>query len=140
MGLIEGEKNRIEGQQGTLRSATWWDVLLWLGRRRRRWRVTGESMVPLLQPGEEVLMNPHAYRDGQRPAQRGHRHPRPGEIVVARHPQRPDCFPLIKRVRIVASDGRCHLEGDNGAASTDSRQFGLVPPQDILGQVVCRFP
>ncbi|MEB3267485.1 MAG: nickel-type superoxide dismutase maturation protease [Leptolyngbya sp.] len=109
--------------------ATGWEVALWLLRRRRRFRVSGESMLPLLQPGEEVLVNPAAYR--QVP-------PAAGDIVVATHPQQPT-LPIIKRVLFVAGD-RCYLRGDNPAVSTDSRRFGLVPHHAILGRVVCRFP
>lgn len=86
-------------------------------------------MQPLLQPGEEVLINPYAYR---------HLDPKPGDLVVARHPQQPT-LRLIKQVIYVEPEG-CFLKGLNTAASTDSRTFGLVPSSNILGQVVCRFP
>ena len=105
------------------------DVVLWLLRQRRRFRIVGESMLPLLAAGTEVLINPAAYR--QQP-------PAPGDLVVARHPRQPD-LRLIKWV--VYTDGEsCFLKGLNADASTDSREFGLVPWSEILGQVVCRFP
>ncbi|XGB43795.1 MAG: nickel-type superoxide dismutase maturation protease [Nodosilinea sp. LVE1205-7] len=105
------------------------DLILWLLGRRRRLRVIGESMVPLLQPGEEVLVNPHGY----------HRTlPQPGDLVVARHPQRPD-LKLIKWV-VYGQGNRYFIAGLNQAASTDSRSFGLVPRENLLGRVVCRFP
>jgi nickel-type superoxide dismutase maturation protease len=112
-----------------LPSASGWQVWLWLLRRRHRFRVTGDSMLPLLQPGQEVLVDLAAYR--QQP-------PQAGDIVVAYHPQQPQ-LPIIKRVLFVEGD-RCYLRGDNGEASTDSRRFGLVPQQALIGQVVCRFP
>lgn len=86
-------------------------------------------MQPLLSPGEEVLIDPAAYR---------HRLPQPGETVVAEHPQRPG-FCLIKWVVAVETQG-CFLQGVNLAASTDSRSFGWVPLEGILGRVICRFP
>ena len=113
----------------SLRPSRWVDVTLWLLRRRRRFRVTGDSMQPLLRPGEEVLMHPRAYAIAQ---------PQPGDIVVAQHPHRPD-LRVIKWVVVVDPHG-CFLQGVNLAASTDSRSFGLVPFDAILGQVVCRFP
>ena len=113
-----------------LRASTNRDILLWLVRRRRRFRVTGRSMWPLLQPGEEVLLDPAAYR------QRG---PQPGDIVVACHPQRPQLY-VVKRVTAVLADGRCFLLGDNRAESTDSSTFGAIAPEAIVGQVVSRFP
>lgn len=87
-------------------------------------------MLPLLPPGEEVLVNPDAYRD---------RLPQAGEIVVVRHPYNPN-LRLIKWVVSGGSDQGCFVQGLNLAESTDSRHFGLVPQTCLLGQVVCRFP
>ncbi len=112
-----------------LRSSQFTDVVLWLLRRRRRFRIVGESMLPLLVPGTEVLINSSAYWQ---------RRPQPGDLVVAYHPRQPG-LRLIKRVVYVDDDG-CFLRGLNAAASTDSREFGLVPWREIVGQVVCRFP
>lgn len=106
------------------------DWLLWLLRRRRRLRVAGRSMLPLLSPGTEILMDPAAYCKTQ---------PQPGDLVVAQAPGRPN-LQLIKWVVYVEADGRCFLQGLNRLESTDSRQFGLVAPAALLGQVVCRFP
>ncbi|WP_225885202.1 nickel-type superoxide dismutase maturation protease [Leptolyngbya sp. KIOST-1] len=105
------------------------DVGLWLLRRRRRFRIVGDSMQPLLAPGTEVLINPFAYR---------HHPPVPGDLVVAYHPRQPG-LRLIKWVVRIEAEG-CFLQGLNTAASTDSREFGLVPWEGIVGQVVCRFP
>lgn len=85
-------------------------------------------MQPLLSAGTEVLINPFAYRQP----------PAPGDLVVAIHPRQPE-LRLIKWVVYIEGQG-CFLKGLNAAASTDSRQFGLVPQGKILGQVVCRFP
>lgn len=112
-----------------LRSSQLTDVVLWLLRQRRRFRVVGASMLPLLEAGTEVLINPAAYR--QQP-------PQPGDLVVAHHPHQPG-LRLIKWVVYVEAGG-IFLQGLNTAASTDSREFGLVSQGDILGQVVCRFP
>ena len=87
-------------------------------------------MTPMLKPGDEVLVNPRAYRRV---------FPKPGDIVVARHPYRTD-LRLVKRVVEVFSDGRCFIKGDNHSESTDSRSFGAVTPEKILGRVTSRFP
>ena len=115
--------------ESALSEANWREFLLWLVGRRRRFRVTGQSMLPLLQPQEEVLADPHAYRDSA---------PQPGDIVVAEHPDRPK-FWLVKRVLFVRENGDCVLVGDNSDASTDSRDFGAVPTAKILGRVTSRF-
>ena len=65
--------------------------------------------------------------------------PLPGDIVVAWHPHRPD-LKLIKRVMAVQPDGGCILQGDNLNESTDSRTFGSVPLELILGRVTSRLP
>jgi nickel-type superoxide dismutase maturation protease len=112
-----------------LRSSQPTDVALWLLRRRRRFRVAGKSMLPLLEPGTEVLINPRAYC---------HQLPQAGDLVVAYHPRQPG-LRLIKWVVYVDLEG-CFLKGLNSAASNDSREFGLVACTEILGRVVCRFP
>jgi nickel-type superoxide dismutase maturation protease len=86
-------------------------------------------MVPLLQPGDEVLVNPRAYRRTS---------PCPGDIVVARHPYRTD-LRVVKRITSVLENGNCELGGDNPSESTDSRYFGPIPPRRILGRVTSRF-
>jgi nickel-type superoxide dismutase maturation protease len=105
------------------------EFMLWLLRRRHRFRITGNSMMPLLRPGDEVLLNPRAYRLAQ---------PQPGDIVVAYHPYQRD-LQVVKRVTQTLEDGRYFLEGENPAESSDSRLFGPVRPEQILGQITCRF-
>jgi nickel-type superoxide dismutase maturation protease len=86
-------------------------------------------MTPLLNPGEEVLIDPGAY----------HRcPPQPGDLVVATHP-RDKSLRLIKWV-VYVDQQACFLKGINATASTDSREFGLVPFKTLMGKVVCRFP
>ena len=86
-------------------------------------------MLPTLQAGETVLVDLHAYR---------HHPPQPDDIVMAQHPEEPD-LKIFKRVQFVNEYGRIYLIGDNKAESNDSRQFGLLPPENILGQVTSRF-
>lgn len=106
------------------------ELLLWLLRKRRRLRVKGFSMMPLLQPGEEVLVDITAYK--KKP-------PQLGDLVVATHPYLPELH-LIKRVAQVLEDGSCFLIGENISVSTDSRSFGLVALEKIVGRVTSRFP
>jgi len=113
-----------------LKSSHLGELLLWFLRLRRRFRITGNSMMPLLKPGDEVLVNPRAYRKIP---------PNPGDVVVTRHPYRKD-LRLVKRVTAVLDDGRCLIEGDNPSESTDSRSFGSVALEQILGRVTSRFP
>lgn len=105
------------------------DLLLWLLGKRKRFRVTGLSMTPLLQPGEEVLVDVYAYQAS---------FPQVDELVIAIHPQYCDLH-IIKRVVSVAEDGSCFLQGDNLTQSNDSRSFGAIAPDKILGRVTSRF-
>ena len=112
-----------------LRALTLLDFTLWVLRRRRRFCVENVSMLPTLEPGEEVLVNLGAYRKSP---------PRVGDIVVAT-PRACPGLRAIKRVGEVLPDGRIILLGDNPAQSTDSRAFGAVASEEILGRVTCRF-
>lgn len=86
-------------------------------------RVSGPSMLPTLQPGETVLVDPRA------PA-------RAGDVVLARHPHQ-DLL-VLKRVSRLTLDG-VELLGDNPALSTDSRHYGPLPLERLRGRVVCTF-
>jgi nickel-type superoxide dismutase maturation protease len=92
---------------------------------RRLWplgfyRVAGDSMRPTFAPGD-TLVGWRWFR------------PRAGQVVVAHHNQ-----PLIKRVKSVHPD-HVWLEGDNAAASTDSRTFGLVPRAQLEAVIIARL-
>jgi nickel-type superoxide dismutase maturation protease len=119
----------VMGQFTALKDADFEELMGWVMRKRRRFRVSGQSMVPFLKPGEEVLIDPVAYV---------HQAPEPGDIVVAEHPTLPG-YRLVKRVIAVLDSGDCILIGDNSDESTDSRSFGAVPRHKIIGRVTSRF-
>ncbi len=102
------------------------EYFLWLLRRRKRFKVAGASMFPLLKPGDEVLIDQRAYN---------HNRPESGDIVVAWHPGRSD-LKIIKRVAAVFEDGTVSLQGENPFESTD---FNRVSPGKIIGKVTCVF-
>ena len=78
----------------------------------RRIKVDGYSMVPTYVPGELVTVT------------RKWRRVRAGDVVVLRDPRDSSRW-LLKRC--VARRGEMiDVRGDNDAASTDSRDFGLV--------------
>ena len=106
------------------------ELLLWLLRWRQRFCVTGFSMFPVLKPGEEVLVDTRAYR---------HFLPEIGDLVVAKHPHRQD-LRIIKWVALVDEKGNCFLLGENKEESSDSRSFGFVSLQQIIGRVTSKLP
>lgn len=99
------------------------DLLAWLVGRRSRYRVRGRSMSPALPDGTTVLTR------GQ-PATKD-------DVVVARLPGSDHI--VVKRVYRVEPTGRLFLRGD-GEISTDSRDYGAVASESVLGVVVCTFP
>ncbi|MEM9216437.1 MAG: signal peptidase I [Cyanobacteria bacterium P01_F01_bin.150] len=135
-----------------------WEFLLWALRQRKRFRVSGPSMLPFLKPDEEVLVNLKAYGDSQAP--------QPGDVVIVCHPHTPD-LKMVKRVieiysgsspatslvsppndrpavaetiaQASESEPQYWVEGDNPLASTDSRSFGPVSADYIMGKVTARF-
>ncbi len=107
-----------------------WELLLWLLRKRKRFKVMGNSMLPSLKPGEEILVNLSAYRKSL---------PQVGDVVVAIHPDRPN-FEIVKRVKIIKENGYCFLIGDNALESSDSRSFGFVNLENLIGKVTSRLP
>jgi len=96
-----------------------------------RYVVDGPSMEPAYRAGDRLLVNRLAYRR--------HR-PSAGDVVVLRDPEHPERV-LVKRV---ALDVRCgetdaYVLGDNAGASRDSRTFGPVPIDRIIGRVWFRY-
>jgi len=92
--------------------------------RPRRVRVEGPSMEPTLSEGDRLLV----MRT---------RRVRPGDVVALRAPGGGGRV-LVKRVHASQLGGVVVL-GDNPAASTDSRDFGPVPAQSVLGRAVRRY-
>jgi len=88
-------------------------------------------MEPTLRPGDWLLV----WR-GMRPG-----HPpyvRPGQIVVAQHPERKDML-VVKRAAW-REPGGWYLTSDNPAAgAVDSGRFGLVSPDQIKGTLLLRY-
>jgi nickel-type superoxide dismutase maturation protease len=97
------------------------------------WRiaVAERSMQPALNPGDWLLVR---RTTGARRRLRI----RPGQLVVARHPQRPDLLIVKRAVR--REPGGWWLGADNPAAgAADSAGFGVVPPSLIEGRVLLRY-
>ena len=106
-----------------LRKANFIDVALTLFDYRKRYRVEGDSMLPLLKHGDEVLVN-EGVEVGI------------GDIVVAKHPYRTG-IEMVKRIKEIDENGRYFLIGDNSEESTDSRSFGSVSRKLVRARVIC---
>ena len=98
----------------------------------RRWPllrvvVSGSSMEPTLSDGDWLLCRFLSSTDRLEE----------GDVVVARRPDRPELL-VVKRVVRRERDG-WWLEGDNAAASDDSRLFGVVPDDCMVARVFVRY-
>jgi nickel-type superoxide dismutase maturation protease len=61
-----------------------------------------------------------------------------GQVVVARRPDRPG-LEIIKRIQAIDGGGAIFLAGDNPSSSTDSREFGALPREQIVARVHWRY-
>ena len=87
--------------------------------------VAERSMFPALHPGDWLLA-------------RRTKRVRPGQIVLAWHPERPG-FLLVKRVAW-REEGGWWLAADNpGDGAVDSARFGPVPAEKIVAVVLFRY-
>ena len=91
----------------------------------RRFVVADTSMAPALQPGDRVLVGTWLPRG-------------PGDIVVLRDPEWRSTF-VAKRLARVESNGDLVVLGDNPNVSRDSRAFGAVPRELVVGKVFWRY-
>jgi nickel-type superoxide dismutase maturation protease len=90
-----------------------------------RVKVAERSMEPALRPGDWLLV--HRTR-----------RIRAGQIVLARHPGRPEMLIVKRAARRVGNSW--WLESDNpDAGAVDSRRFGAVPGSLIEGRVLARY-
>ena len=139
-----------------LAAAAW---LTWARRRLVVVVVEGSSMLPTFRPGDRVLVRRTSLA-----------RIRSGQVLVLRRPKTPRDPPMapagvrldqqpwiIKRaaalpgepcpVDVLPSGTGTHVPGgwlavlgDNPASRADSREFGLVPVDSVLGTVVRRLP
>ncbi len=82
-------------------------------------RITGASMMPTYVEGQIVLVTSLLT-------------PCVGQVVVARLIG----VEVIKRVRSITIEGKFYLEGDNHLESVDSREYGAIPRDQIIGVVI----
>jgi signal peptidase I len=129
-------------------------------------RIASASMTPTLQAGDRVLVDKRAYRSAL--PRRGDlvvfREPRTGAVtlkravglpgdtvaiedgvlVVNERPQRepyadPDAIDSVYFGPVRVGPGSVFVLGDNRADSTDSRDFGAVAHDDLIGRVGMRL-
>ena len=78
-------------------------------------------MEPTLSPGDRVLMNPQSTVKN-------------GDVVVVRHPTDPSLL-VVKRIGRILGKSQVELVSDNPDEGTDSRTWGPVDIDLIVGVV-----
>jgi nickel-type superoxide dismutase maturation protease len=87
--------------------------------------VAGDSMLPVLRPGDCLLLSRRARIVE-------------GDVIVVRRP-RVEGLLLVKRA-VRREDGGWWLLSDNAAAGLDdSRAFGVLPDACVVGKVLFRY-
>ncbi len=89
-----------------------------------RLEIAGESMRPILEPGDRVLVVRFVPLGV-------------GDLVALADPRAADRL-MVKRVAAI-DGGKFTVLGSNPGASTDSRHFGPVGRRSIAGRVVYRY-
>jgi len=85
-----------------------------------RFKVEERSMEPTLYPGDTILARKYFNL-------------RKGDVVIFKHPEKE--IKLVKRVAKI-ENGRYLVEGDNKEMSSDSRKFGMIERESIIGKVM----
>lgn len=89
-------------------------------------------MEPSFLPGDRLWADPTAYRDSP---------PGVGDVVVVRDPELEGRL-LLKRVHALLAGAHgvvVDVRGDHPGTSRDSRAFGDVPVERIVGKVWFRY-
>lgn len=85
-----------------------------------KFEIQEESMLPLLKPGNMVLVNKWSTK-------------KINDLVVLKNPEEKEML-LVKRIKKIEK-GKYFVIGDNLKKSRDSRHFGLVKNGKIVGKV-----
>jgi len=92
-----------------------------------RFVVSGKSMEPKFYNGDKLFVSSSFYRFVG---------PKVGDAVVVKDPR--DGRLVLKRIES-AEGGEYYVRGDNVEWSTDSREFGAILRDGIVGKVVFRY-
>lgn len=90
-----------------------------------RFKIEDRSMEPDFKHGDYVIVNKLAYVFGN---------PSKGDVVVFKYPKEKNKF-LIKRISLITNSDEYYVTGDNKNYSQDSRHFGPIKKDLIIGKV-----
>jgi signal peptidase I len=87
----------------------------------RLFRIEGSSMQPSLEHGSYVVVN------------KWYRRLKANYIILFLNEGK---RPFVKRINAIAANGVISVVGDNRARSEDSRRFGPIKKQAVIGKVI----
>lgn len=98
-------------------------------RRFLRFHVVDWSMAPSFVPGDRIRVDSQGFVG---------RSPEKGEVVVIQDPESEGrkLLKRVLRVEEVETGSVLFVLGDNELSSRDSRHFGLVPIDHVIGLVI----
>lgn len=91
-----------------------------------RFRIREDSMSPSFESGDYILVSGLPYIFGG---------PKKGDVIVFKHSGEY----LVKRVARVTKRNTYFVVGDNKTDSIDSRRFGPIKSEQLIGKVVIRI-
>jgi signal peptidase I len=110
------------------------------------YKVENRSMTPLLQPGDNVIIEKISmgiiinFYEKNIPVKRlqlpGMRKLKEGDVVILKNPLTYNN--VIKRIHSIENEKFC-VYGDNLANSLDSRRFGCVEKEAIIGRMIYHY-
>jgi len=88
-------------------------------------KIEDRSMEPTLKPGDYAIVNKLAYIFSK---------PSKDDIIVFKHPKEKNKF-IIKRIYLATTNDEYFVVGDNKDYSSDSRHFGAIKKNLIVGKL-----
>ena len=105
--------------------------------------VRGESMSPNYNDGDWLLFRLLPAKTKAKSQTKSKANERVGKVVlIQRRSNVGEDFLQIKRVTQVHDDNdeaRIWVEGDNKSASTDSRNWGALDSDEVIGKLILRY-
>jgi len=92
----------------------------------QKYKISGHSMEPILKNGDTVLVSDLSYL---------FKSPKIDDIVAFKGKE---SEVLIKRIKGI-KNGKFFLRGDNKDDSFDSKNFGYIEKENIIGKLIYKF-
>lgn len=106
-----------------IRIASFFDLFLFAVRYYKRFSIEGDSMIPTLRDGDQVLVKK--------------KHIVISDLVVAKHPYKKEL--VVKRVTAIEQNNLFVSSDNQCIPSSDSRAFGFIQNSAVVGTVLYKI-